>query len=178
MLNRVVVLGRLTKDPELRKSASNVSFATFSIAVDNTAKEADGTRGTLFIDCRIFGTQAESLVKNTRKGSKITVDGSINQRNFIRQDGTKGKAIEIYADSVTFLEPKKDAPAEEPKFDDVPAQSSGNNLDLNDLPDDDLPFKEEEAKPQKESTPKKPTPKQEPKYDPYTGKPLTPKGKK
>lgn len=112
MLNRVVVLGRLTKDPELRKSASDVSFATFSVAVDNTAKEADGTRGTLFIDCRVFGVQAESLAKNTRKGSKIAVDGSLNQRNFIRQDGTKGKAIEIYADSVTFLDPKYGADVE------------------------------------------------------------------
>ena len=166
MLNRVVVLGRLTKDPELRKTNSDVSFATFSLAVDNTIKEADGTRGTLFIDCRIFGSQAENLVKYTRKGSKVTIDGSINQRNFIRQDGTKGKAIEIYADSVTFLDPKPEEAAEEP--------------DENDLPDDDLPFKEEKAKPQEKPTPKKAVPPTEPvaKYDPYTGKPLTPKGKK
>ena len=169
MLNRVAVLGRLTKDPELRKSASDVSFATFSLAVDNTIKEADGTRGTLFIDCRIFGTQAESLAKNTRKGSKIAVDGSINQRNFIRQDGTKGKVIEIYADSVTFLDPKPVKPEE-----------AAEEPDVEDLPDDDLPFKEEEAKPQDKPTPKKAVPPTEPvaKYDPYTGKPLTPKGKK
>ena len=154
MLNRVVVLGRLTKDPELRKTNSDVSFATFSVAVDNTAKEADGTRGTLFIDCRIFGSQAESLVKNTRKGAKIAVDGSINQRNFFRNDGTKGKAIEIYVDSVTFLDPKPEEPKEP---------------DTADLPDDDLPFKGEEAKPQEEPTPKS---------DPYTGKPLKAKGKK
>jgi single-strand DNA-binding protein len=103
-------------------------------------RESDGTRGTIFIDCRVFREQAESLVKNTRKGSRIAVDGSLNQRNFERKDGTKGKVIEVIVDSVTFLDPKKDTPAEEPKFDDVPAQSSGNNLDLNDLPDDDLPF--------------------------------------
>ena len=133
-------MGRLVKDPELRKTNSDVSFATFTLAVDNRVREADGTRGTIFIDCRVFREQAESLVKNTRKGSKIAVDGSLNQRNFERKDGTKGKAIEVIVDSVTFLEPKKDAPAEETKFDDVPAQSSGNNLDLNDLPDDDLPF--------------------------------------
>lgn len=122
MLNRVVVLGRLTKDPELRKTNSDVSLATFSLAVDNTAKEADGTRATLFIDCRIFGSQAESLVKFTRKGSKVAVDGSINQRNFIRQDGTKGKAIEIYADSVTFLDPKPevDEEAKESNVEDIP----------------------------------------------------------
>ncbi len=140
MVNRVLLMGRLVKDPELRKTNSDVSFATFTLAVDNRVREADGTRGTIFIDCRVFREQAESLVKNTRKGSRIAVDGSLNQRNFERKDGTKGKVIEVIVDSVTFLDPKKDTPAEEPKFDDVPAQSSGNNLDLNDLPDDDLPF--------------------------------------
>ena len=149
MLNRVAVLGRLTKDPELRKTNSDVSFATFSLAVDNTIKEADGTRGTLFIDCRIFGAQAESLVRFTRKGSKVAVDGSINQRNFVRQDGTKGKAIEIYADSVTFLDPK-------PEDD-----SNVKEPDVEDIPDEVLPFDKPQAK-----------------FDPMTGKPLTPKGKK
>lgn len=140
MVNRVLLMGRLVKDPELRKTNSDVSFATFTLAVDNRMRESDGTRGTIFIDCRVFREQAESLVKNTRKGSRIAVDGSLNQRNFERKDGTKGKVIEVIVDSVTFLDPKKDTPVEEPKFDDVPAQSSGNNLDLNDLPDDDLPF--------------------------------------
>ena len=140
MVNRVLLMGRLVKDPELRKTNSDVSFATFTLAVDNRMRESDGTRGTIFIDCRVFRDQADSLVKNTRKGSRIAVDGSLNQRNFERKDGTKGKSIEVIVDSVTFLDPKKDAPVEEPKFDDVPAQSSGNNLDLNDLPDDDLPF--------------------------------------
>lgn len=140
MVNRVLLMGRLVKDPELRKTNSDVSFATFTLAVDNRMRESDGTRGTIFIDCRVFREQAESLVKNTRKGSRIAVDGSLNQRNFERKDGTKGKVIEVIVDSVTFLDPKKDTPAEEPKFDDVPVQSSGNNLDLNDLPDDDLPF--------------------------------------
>ena len=143
MVNRVVLVGRLVKDPELRKTNSDISFATFTLAVDNRVKEADGTRGTIFIDCRVFRDQADSLVKNTRKGSKIAVDGSLNQRNFERRDGTKGKVIEIVVDSVTFLDPnpnREQNTVEEPKFDDVPAQSSGNNLDLNDLPDDDLPF--------------------------------------
>lgn len=149
MLNRVVVMGRLTKDPELRKTNSDTAFATFSLAVDNTIKEADGTRATLFIDCRIFGSQAESLVKYTRKGSKVAVDGSINQRNFVRQDGTKGKAIEIYVDSVTFLDPKPEADEE------------AKEPNVEDIPDDALPFDKPQAK-----------------FDPMTGKPLTAKGKK
>ena len=139
MVNRVVLVGRLVKDPELRKTNSDVSFATFTLAVDNRIREQDGTRGTIFIDCRVFRDQAENMVKFTRKGSMVAVDGSLNQRNFERRDGTKGKVIEIIVDSVTFLEPKKDAPVEEPKFDDIQAPSN-NNLDSIDLPDDDLPF--------------------------------------
>ena len=139
MVNRVVLVGRLVKDPELRKTNSDVSFATFTLAVDNRIREQDGTRGTIFIDCRVFREQAENLVKFTRKGSMVAVDGSLNQRNFVRQDGSKGKVIEIIVDSVTFLEPKKDTPVEEPKFDDIQAPSN-NNLDSIDLPDDDLPF--------------------------------------
>ena len=139
MVNRVVLVGRLVKDPELRKTNSDVSFATFTLAVDNRIREQDGTRGTIFIECRVFREQAENLVKFTRKGSMVAVDGSLNQRNFERRDGTKGKAIEIIVDSVTFLEPKKDTPVEEPKFDDIQVPPS-NNLDSIDLPDDDLPF--------------------------------------
>ena len=143
MVNRVVLVGRLAKDPELRKTASDISFATFTLAVDNRVREADGTRGTIFIDCRVFRDQAENLVKATRKGSKVAVDGSLNQRNFERRDGTKGKAIEIVVDSVTFLDPnpnRENNSIEEPKFDDVPVPSNASNLDPIDLPDDDLPF--------------------------------------
>ena len=142
MVNRVVLVGRLTKDAELRKTASDISFATFTLAVDNRVKEADGTRGTIFIDCRVFRDQADSLVKNTRKGSKIAVDGSLNQRNFERRDGTKGHVIEIVVDSITFLDPnpnREQNTTEEPKFDDIQVPPS-NNLDSIDLPDDDLPF--------------------------------------
>ena len=142
MVNRVVLVGRLVKDPELRKTSSDISFATFTLAVDNRVKEADGTRGTVFIDCRVFRDQADSLVKNTRKGSKIAVDGSLNQRNFERRDGTKGHVIEIVVDSITFLDPnpnREQNTVEEPKFDDIQVPPS-NNLDSIDLPDDDLPF--------------------------------------
>ena len=143
MVNRVILVGRLVKDPELRKTNSDISFATFTLAVDNRVKEADGTRGTIFIDCRVFRDQAESLVKNTRKGSKVAVDGSLNQRNFVRQDGSKGKVIEIVVDSVTFLDPnpnRESNAVETPRFDDAPAPINGSNLDSIDLPDDDLPF--------------------------------------
>ena len=112
MLNSINLIGRLVSDPELRKTNSDISFATFTIAVDNPNKEADGTRGTCFLDCRIFREQAENLVKYTRKGHKIGVSGSVYQRNFERKDGTKGKSIEVLVDNVEYLEPK---PVEEPQ---------------------------------------------------------------
>ena len=143
MVNRVVLVGRLTKDPELRKTNSDISVATFTIAVDNAVKEQDGTRGSLFLDCRVYRDQADNVAKYTRKGSKVAVDGSLNQRNFVRQDGSKGKVIEVYVDSVTFLDPNPNRESnsiETPRFDDSPAPISGSNLDSIDLPDDDLPF--------------------------------------
>ena len=143
MVNRVVLVGRLVKDPELRKTNSDISVATFTIAVDNAVKEQDGTRGSLFLDCRVYRDQADNVAKYTRKGSKVAVDGSLNQRNFVRQDGSKGKVIEVYVDSVTFLDPnpnRENNSIETPRFDDTPAPISGSNLDSIDLPDDDLPF--------------------------------------
>ena len=147
MLNSINLLGRVVKDPELRKTNSDVSFATFTLAVDNPVKEADGTRGTCFIDCRIFREAAENLVKYTRKGDRLVVSGAIHQRNFTRQDGTKGKAYEILVDSVAYIEPKPEN--EEPK------------------PSCDIIDGEERVK----EAP------QEAKFDPMTGKPLKPNKK-
>lgn len=113
MLNRIILVGRLTKDAELRKTNNDVSVAVFDLAVDNSLKEADGTRGTCFLTCKIFGDQADNVCKYTRKGSKIAIDGSINQRNFLRQDGSKGHVIEVCVDSVEFLDPKPLSPVQE-----------------------------------------------------------------
>ncbi len=147
MVNRVVLVGRLVKDPVPGKTASDISHTTFTLAVDNTVKERDGTRGSLFLDCHVYRDQADNVVKYTRKGSKVAVDGSLNQRNFTRQDGSKGKVIEVYVDSVTFLDPnpnpgqsKDNSNVDEPKYDDIQESASGDNLDQIDLPDDELPF--------------------------------------
>jgi len=143
MINRVILVGRLTRVPELKRTNSGMSVASFSIAVDNRMKNPDGSRGTTFMNCSIFGAQAENLAKFTRKGALVGVEGSLNQRNFQRQDGTKGSAIEVIADRVAFLEPKGNRVEEvnsDTTFDDTPVQNSNNNLDSLDLPDDDLPF--------------------------------------
>ena len=142
MINRVVLVGRLTRDPELKRTASGNSICTFTVAVDNRQKNPDGTRGTTFIQRVCFQLAADNVSKFTRKGSLVGVEGRLNQRNFQRQDGSKGSTYEILCDSVQFLEPKGNSPEsiDSPIFDDTANENNGNNLDSLDLPDDDLPF--------------------------------------
>ena len=111
MLNNLVLVGRITRDPELKRAGETI-IVNFDIAVDNIRKEADGTRGTSFFAVVCFKTIAENVHKHLRKGSKIAVVGSIQQRNFIRKDGSKGSVYEVIANSVEFLDPKP--VAEEP----------------------------------------------------------------
>ena len=126
MLNVLVVMGRITKDPQDKK-IGETTIVNFDIAVDNIRKEADGTRGTTFLPVVCFNNIGESVCKHLHKGSRIAVEGSIQQRNFIRKDGTKGSAYEVIASSVEFLDPKPEEPTnpdeepneavEEAKFD-------------------------------------------------------------
>lgn len=140
MINRVVLVGRLTRDPELRRTASGNSVCSFTVAVDNRQKNPDGTRGTSFVPCVCFQQSADNMVKFTRKGALVGVEGRLNQRSYQRQDGTNAKVLEVLCDSVQFLEPKGDNPADAPIFDDQPVEDTSKNLDSLDLPDDDLPF--------------------------------------
>ena len=141
MINRVVLVGRLTRDPELKRTAAGNSLATFTVAVDNRTKNPDGTRGTTFVPCVCFQQSADNMVKFTRKGALVGVEGRLNQRSYQRQDGTNAKVIEVLCDSVQFLEPKADGQVvDTPVFDDQPTEDTNKNLDTLDLPDDDLPF--------------------------------------
>ena len=143
MINRVVLVGRLTRDPELRRTNSGTSVCSFTVAVDNRTKNPDGTKSTSFIPCTVFQQSADNMSKFVRKGSLVGVEGRLNQRSYVRQDGTKASVLEVLADSVQFLEPKSANQAEEVvSFEsDIPSQADeGKNLDSLDLPDDDLPF--------------------------------------
>ena len=141
MINRVVLVGRLTRDPELKRTAAGNSLATFTVAVDNRTKNPDGTRGTTFVPCVCFQQSADNMVKFTRKGALVGVEGRLNQRSYQRQDGTKANVIEVLCDSVQFLEPKADGQiVDTPVFDDQQPEDNNNNLGSIDLPDDDLPF--------------------------------------
>lgn len=144
MLNRIVLVGRLTRDPELRRTNNETAVASFTLAVDDRMKDANGNRSTTFITVTVWNNQADNVAKFVRKGSLVGVDGRIHQRTYERRDGTKASVIEVIADSVTFLEPNKgkEIPNEEIVLDEVVDEtpSADNNLDSIDVADDDLPF--------------------------------------
>ena len=141
MINRVVLVGRLTRDLELRKTNSDKSVVSITIAVDNRGKTQDGQRTASFIPVTIWNELANTVAKFCHKGSLVAVDGRLLQRNFEKKDGSKGNVIEVVADAITFLEKKSDnqnnnnnsnnneAVADEPSSDD-------ENTTVN----DDLPF--------------------------------------
>jgi len=142
MLNRAILVGRLTKDPEMRTATSGNTITSFTLAVDNRMKNPDGSKGTTFIGCVCFGQKAEIVAKYTKKGFLVGVEGALNQRKYQRQDGSTASVIEVICDNVQFLETKKVNGIDEiPPFDDAPAPSEDSrNLDSLNLPDDDLPF--------------------------------------
>ena len=130
MINNVILIGRLVREPELRKSSSGNSIANFTIAVDNRTKNPDGTKSTSFIPCVAFSQTADNVVKFVHKGSQVAVQGSLSQRSYAKQDGAKVNVFEILCDSVQFLEPKKE--------DGNPIEKANLSIDIPD--DDDLPF--------------------------------------
>ena len=143
MLNRIVVTGRLTRDPELRRTLNEMAVASFTLAVDDGFKDQQGNPTTTFIDVTVFDKQADNVAKFCRKGRLVGVDGRIHQRRFERKDGTKGSVIEVIANQVTFLEPKdkEEEAADQGYVSDIqiPGEES-KNLDSIDVTDDDLPF--------------------------------------
>jgi single-strand DNA-binding protein len=141
MINRVVIVGRLTQNPELRKSTSGNSFASFTVAVDNRTKPGEQKTAS-FINCVAFGNTADNLAKYTRKGSLIGVEGRLQQRNYETKDGRKGSSLDILTDMIQFLDPKGSGqgtntdPTPSPEVD----KQDNKNLESIDIVDDDLPF--------------------------------------
>ncbi|OES46302.1 single-stranded DNA-binding protein [Domibacillus iocasae] len=106
MINRVVLVGRLTKDPELRYTPSGAAVATFTLAVNRTYTNQQGDREADFINCVIWRKPAENVANFLKKGSLAGVEGRIQTRNYEGQDGKRVYVTEVQADSVQFLEPK------------------------------------------------------------------------
>ena len=104
-VNKVFLIGRLTKDPELRRTQSDLSVASFAVAVNRRGKDA----GVDFIDCTAWRNTADFVSKYFKKGDPILVVGSISTRSYKDKDGNNRKAVEVVADDVQFVAPKKDS---------------------------------------------------------------------
>lgn len=106
MLNRVVLVGRLTKDPEYRVTGSGVAVANFTLAINRNFTNAQGEREADFINCIVFRKQAENVNNYLHKGSLAGVDGRLQSRSYENQEGRRVFVTEVVCDSVQFLEPK------------------------------------------------------------------------
>jgi len=131
MLNHIVLMGRLTRDPELRQTGSGKSVASFSIAVDRDRKSADGEKETDFIDVIAWRNTAEFVSKFFTKGKLAVVSGRLQIRSWTDKDGNKRRTAEVVAENVYFGDSKKDT-----------ADSNGGfgDFHVTDNSDDDLPF--------------------------------------
>ncbi len=103
-MNKAFLIGRLTKDPELRYSSSNAAIVNFTIAIDRQYTNSQGTRDTDFINIVAFQKQAENIKKYVGKGSLVAVDGRIQTRNYEDKDGKRVYVTEVVADRVQFLD--------------------------------------------------------------------------
>ncbi|MHB1653235.1 MAG: single-stranded DNA-binding protein [Desulfitobacteriaceae bacterium] len=138
MLNRVVIIGRLTKDPELRYTQGGVAVATFTLAVDRKFKNSQGERDTDFIPCVAYRQLAELSSNYLSKGKLAAVDGRIQVSSFTGQDGQKRWSTEVVAEDVRFLSPKDGNVA-------VGASGTGGSSGVGSFGhevslDDDIPF--------------------------------------
>ena len=150
MINQVVLIGRLTRDPELKFTNNGSAVATFNLAVNRNFTNQSGEREADFVNCVIWRKPAETLANYAKKGTLIGVVGRIQTRNYENQQGQKVYVTEVVCDSFQLLEPKKDNQQQNNQSyhqDSMPGMDKrGFNNDpfgqssQIDISDDDLPF--------------------------------------
>ena len=135
MLNHITVMGRLTKDPELRRTGSGVAVTSFTIACDRDIPNKEtGFREADFIDCVAWRGAGEFVDKHFRKGSMAVVSGRLQFRNWTDKEGNKRRSAEVVADSVYFGDSKKES-------DSAPSVAQpAQDFQQIDVPDEQLPF--------------------------------------
>ena len=106
MINRVVLVGRLTKDPELKYTPSGIAMARFTLAVNRTFTNQQGEKEADFINCLVWRKQAENTANYLKKGSLAGVEGRIQTGSYEGQDGKRVYTTDVVVDSVQFLEPR------------------------------------------------------------------------
>ena len=148
-MNKVILMGRLTRDPEVRYTQTNKAVGQFTVAVNNDKNKDGKELEPDFINCVIWETQAENMKKYTKKGSKVLVKGSIKNDNYEDEQGNKKYRTYVLCSRVIFLDKKseKPLPTEPENFGSSPDSQSesvsdpyaefGNEVVLN---EDDLPF--------------------------------------
>ena len=146
MMNRVVLVGRLTKDPELKYLPNGTPVASFTLAVNRSFTNQAGEREADFINCQVWRKPAENVANYLKKGSLAGVDGRIQTRNFEGQDGKRVYITEVVAESVQFLEPRNNGQSSnqssnqnnnhQQRQNEDPFRNEGQLTD----PGDDLPF--------------------------------------
>ena len=109
MLNHITIMGRLTRDPELRRTGNGIAVTSFTVAVDRDLGQKGGEKETDFIDCVAWRQTGEFVSKYFKKGSMIVVSGRLQIRNWNDKDGNKRKSAEVVADNCYFAEPKRDS---------------------------------------------------------------------
>src|SRR5690625_3180573 len=146
MLNRVVLVGRLTRDPDLRYTPNGVAVANFTLAVNRPFTNQQGNRDADFINCVVWRKPAENLANYMKKGNMVGVDGRLQSRTYEDQDGKTVFVVEVVADSIQFLESRKDNNQSQQQNQqsqqattntDDPFANEGQPIDVS---DDDLPF--------------------------------------
>lgn len=157
-MNKAILIGRLTKDPELRTTPTGRNVCQFSVAVSRNFTNANGERDADFINCVVWDKQAENLVKYQKKGNQIAVEGRIQTRNYDDKDGKKVYVTEILASNISFLDSKGTGATGNTSFNNLPeppmVDTSSNNMetvsvekdpfeafgDSIEISDNDLPF--------------------------------------
>ncbi|MBQ3725206.1 MAG: single-stranded DNA-binding protein [Oscillospiraceae bacterium] len=148
MLNKIIIMGRLARDPELRRTQSGVSVTSFRIACDRDFKSQSGEKETDWIDVVAWRNTAEFVSKYFNKGRMAIVEGRLQTRDWTDKDGNKRTAVEVVADNVYFGDSKRDgqgggydAPSYAPPADRGYAPAAGGNQFAEiDEEDGDLPF--------------------------------------
>ena len=157
-MNKAILIGRLTKDPELITTPTGRNVCQFSVAVSRNFTNANGEREADFINCVVWDKQAENLVKYQKKGNQIAVEGRIQTRNYDDKDGKKVYVTEILASNISFLDSKGTGATGNTSFNNLPeppmVDTSSNNMetvsvekdpfeafgDSIEISDNDLPF--------------------------------------
>lgn len=147
-MNKVIMMGRLTRDPEVRYSqgASQTAIARFSLAVDRRWKR-EGEPDADFFNCTVFGRQADFVEKYLRQGTKVVVTGRIQNDNYTNKDGQKVYSVQIIVEEIEFAESKNAAaangvaPAYQASSRPSPSQAAGDGfMSIPDGAEEELPF--------------------------------------